>query len=69
MELRRAGEIAFFCRLEMLADKVLEKAIEIGNSEELQTWAQGTLHGYFFLDSVDEARLANTADFENAIVN
>lgn len=69
IELRRAGEVAFFCRLEILADKSLKEAIEIGTAEELQIWAQGTVHGYFFLDSVDEARLTKPANFENAIIH
>lgn len=68
IDLCRMGKVAFFCRLELLAENTLEKAIEIGNAHELNKWAQGTAHGYFFLDSVDEARLTKMADFEDAII-
>ena len=67
-KLRGENEAAFFCRLEILAEASLESALEIGTRQEFQSWAGSDAPGYFFLDSVDEARLASSRDFERAII-
>lgn len=61
------GKAAFFCRIEDLADVGIEEALIEGNYEALQSWKQTTEDGWFFLDSVDEARLANERFFERAL--
>lgn len=67
--LRKAGTPAFFCRLDFLAQVSFEKAIEIGTPQEFEKWKATDARGYFFLDSVDEAKLASPQDFERAILN
>ena len=67
-KLRSDNEAAFFCRLEILAEASLESALEIGTRQEFQSWAGIDALGYFFLDSVDEARLASSRAFERAII-
>ena len=67
--LRRAGMPAFFCRLDLLAGVQFEKAIEIGSPQEFDDWKSADARGYFFLDSVDEAKLASPQDFERAILH
>lgn len=66
---RSAGRASFFCRLELLAAMSLEDAIEIGSVEEFVRWKDNNEKGWFFLDSVDEARLKHPRDFELGIVN
>ena len=66
--LRDEGKTAFFCRIEDLGELSLEQAIEIGNVEEFKEWsADGDNSGFFFLDSVDEARLKDPRYFERAL--
>lgn len=67
--LRSEDQAAFFCRLEILADESFEDALEIGTSQDLQSWRDSDTHGYFFLDSVDEARLASPSAFEKAVIH
>ncbi len=68
-QLRREGKPAFFCRLEILAEESLEDALGIGRRQEFQAWKDSNAHGYFFLDSVDEARLTSLRAFEMAIIH
>ena len=68
MVLRAHGSMAFFCRLELLTTSPLADCLEIGTSQELAEWQSGAAHAYFFLDSVDEAKLARIADFERAVM-
>jgi len=65
--LRREGKAAFFCRIEWLATGSLENALSEGNAEEVSNWLEGSHAAWFFLDSVDEARLANPQFFEKAL--
>ena len=67
--LRSEGQPAFFCRLEILTDESFEDALETGTAQDFQSWRDGDAHGYFFLDSVDEARLASPRAFEKAITH
>lgn len=69
MLLRGSGEAAFFCNLGLLAKMPLHRALEIGSADELAAWQQGTAQGTFFLDAVDEAKLADPRDFQLALAN
>jgi hypothetical protein len=65
--LRKQGKSAFFCRLEDLAVLPLAEALEEGNIAEFDSWSAGQESGFFFLDSVDEARLKDSRYFERAL--
>jgi hypothetical protein len=54
-------------QFEDLATDSLERALSEGNVEEVQSWLAGSDAAWFFLDSVDEARLANARYFEKAL--
>src|SRR6266542_1965086 len=62
--LRREGKAACFRRIEELAADGLENALVDGNVEEFSKWLAGHNTAWFFLDSVDEARLANPRFFD-----
>lgn len=64
--LRNEGKPAFFLRLEHVFDD-FEIAFEEGNLTEFDQWLASNDEGWLFLDSVDEARLREPADFERAI--
>ncbi|MBW2608025.1 MAG: hypothetical protein JRD05_10365 [Deltaproteobacteria bacterium] len=66
--LRNRGNKAFFFRLEHLSSN-FEASFEIGNNDEFKEWLSSDEPGYFFLDSVDEARLCGPKQFESAIRN
>ncbi|MBY3417071.1 hypothetical protein HFN87_27820 [Rhizobium laguerreae] len=69
-KLRASGKAAFFLRLEELSDGVTQASFDgadTGSLRELDTWLSGTDYGWLMLDSVDEARLANSKNFERAI--
>lgn len=66
--LRDDGRKAFFFRLEHLSSN-FETSFEIGNNAEFKEWLSSDESGYFFLDSVDEARLCGPKQFEAAIRN
>src|SRR5262249_50607818 len=65
--LHRESKAAFFCHIEDLATDGLEKALSEGNGEEVKNWLAGDHDAWFFLDSVDEARLTNRRYFEKAL--
>ncbi len=65
-KLRTSGKTAFFLRLEHLASG-FEHAFEIGDADEFEEWYVSDQPGWFFLDSVDEARLTGPKKFEEAI--
>jgi hypothetical protein len=65
--LRREGKTAFFCHIEDLAADSFWNALSEGNRGEFDTWVEGSKASWFFLDSVDEARLANPRFFERAL--
>lgn len=60
------GKPAFFIRIEELADQGFEAALEPSSARAFEEWRGGTGEGFFFLDSVDEARL-NRKSFETAL--
>ncbi len=67
--LYKQGEKAFFCDITTLASMEFQNAIiyEAGTFLEFAAWQQGNELGYFFFDSVDEARLKSPKDFEIAL--
>ncbi|EPS9414291.1 NACHT domain-containing protein [Escherichia coli] len=64
--LRKEGKVAFFLRLEHIADD-FDIAFEEGSLAEFDQWLASYEEGWLFLDSVDEARLREPKDFERAI--
>ncbi|MBI2355568.1 MAG: hypothetical protein HYV06_11200 [Deltaproteobacteria bacterium] len=66
-KLRGEGKTAFFFRIEELAESDLSYAFEEGNLDEMMSWQQTVAPGWFFLDSVDEARLVDAKGFERAL--
>lgn len=64
---RQKKAAAFFCRIEELADRSLEDALAEGSDTEFRSWLEGDNAAWFFLDSVDEARLAHSRSFERAL--
>lgn len=60
------GKPAFFIRIEDIAADFY-KAFEIGDDTQYHAWLQSTEEAWFFLDSVDEARLDNPRTFENSL--
>jgi hypothetical protein len=64
--LKAAGAAAFFLRIEELADQGTEAALDGDSVELLQKCLGGSGEAWFFLDSVDEARL-NHKSFDTAL--
>lgn len=64
--LRQRDKQAFFLRLENVSAN-FELAFDVGTFSEFQKWLQGEDDAWFFLDSVDEARLRSPKDFELAV--
>ena len=64
--LRNEEKPAFFLRLEHIPEH-FEDAFEVGTHEAFAAWLAPNEEGWFFLDSVDEARLRDPRDFEVAI--
>jgi len=60
------GKPAFFIRIEDI-EADFYRALEIGEEAQFQTWLQSAEEAWFFLDSVDEARLENPRAFEKAL--
>ena len=65
--LRMASKPAFFCRIELLQELEIRHCLDIGTAGEFDEWLSGNKEGYFFLDSVDEARLKSHKAFEIAL--
>src|SRR6266403_1780747 len=64
--LKAGGSPAFFLRIEELAEQGIEAALDNQSAKLLDTWLAGSGEGWFFLDSVDEARL-NRKSFDTAL--
>ncbi len=64
--LRREGRAGFFVRIEDLADSDLKPTLRPEEAVVFERWAAGTEEAWFFLDSVDEARLSGKR-FESAL--
>ena len=65
-KLLEEGNSAFFISIEELADEGFEQALDPNATHEFGKWKNGFEDGYFFLDSLDEARL-NRKRFESAL--
>jgi len=60
------GSPSFFIRIEDI-DDAFEGAFEVGSAETFMRWLTSQDEAWFFLDSVDEARLENPTSFKKAI--
>jgi len=60
------GRHSFFIRIEDI-DNDFEQAFEIGDAATFEKWRMSSGEAWFFLDSVDEARLSNPRAFEKAL--
>lgn len=60
------GKAAFFLRIEDLEND-FHSAFEVGTEAGFHSWLQSTDEAWFFLDSVDEARLEHPRAFERAL--
>jgi len=60
------GRHAFFVRIEDIEES-FEDAFEVGDAKGFQGWLDGQNEGWFFLDSIDEARLSHPRAFDLAI--
>ena len=61
--LRRNGHFSLFVHLDRLVKEEFDQAIGIDDKAYLQKWINSTRDGYFFLDSVDEAKFSRLKDF------
>ena len=60
------GRLAFFIRIEDI-EEGFDTAFEIGSADDFDLWLNGTGEAWFYLDSIDEARLSDPRQFEKAI--
>ena len=60
------GHAAFLIRIEDINED-FEQAFEVGCGESFEDWLGSQREAWFYLDSIDEARLSNPRDFEKAI--
>lgn len=60
------GKFSFFIRIEDIDNDFIE-SFEVGNENSFDEWLQSTDEAWFFLDSVDEARLESPRQFDKAI--
>jgi hypothetical protein len=60
------GRFAFFIRIEDI-DQDFENSFEVGSANEFKRWLESEQPAWFYLDSIDEARLENPRAFEKAI--
>uniref|UniRef100_UPI001C1F3B40 hypothetical protein n=1 Tax=Marinobacterium profundum TaxID=1714300 RepID=UPI001C1F3B40 len=65
--LAEQGKPSFFIRIEDIKTDFYE-AFEIGEETQFKEWLESTEEAWFFLDSVDEARLENPRTFEKALL-
>jgi hypothetical protein len=66
LQLRAEGKIAFFMRLENIADD-FELAFEEGSLDEFESWISSNDEAWLLLDSIDETKLRSPRDFDTAI--
>ena len=60
------GRPAFFSRIEDIGDD-FQYSFDVGSAEGFEQWLRSQDDAWFYLDSVDEARLENPRTFEKAI--
>lgn len=65
-KLMEEGRFSFFIRIEDIDNDFIE-SFEVGNEDSFDEWLQSTDEAWFFLDSVDEARLESPRQFDKAI--
>jgi hypothetical protein len=65
-QLNAEGKTAFYLPIEELADQGFEAALDTGAATRFEKWTNGTDEAWFFLDSIDEARL-NRKSFDSAL--
>lgn len=63
---KELGRAAFCIRIEDITDD-FKNAFVVGSAAALKDWRKSSEEAWFFLDSVDEARLENPRNFEKAI--
>lgn len=66
--LQKEGRFSFFIRIEDI-DRDFIEAFEIGDEDTFEEWLDSADEAWFFLDSVDEARLEDPRQFHKAIRN
>lgn len=62
----KQGKPSFFIRIEDI-EQDFHEAFEVGTEDEFNSWLESTEEAWFFLDSVDEARLETPRAFELAL--
>ncbi|WP_224991979.1 NACHT domain-containing protein [Acinetobacter pittii] len=65
-KLEKANKFSFFIRIEDIDNDFIE-SFEVGNEDAFVRWLSSTDEAWFFLDSVDEARLEDPRAFQKAI--
>lgn len=65
--LRAEGKTAFFVRIENVMAQLEDAFEEYGSYDDFERWRISDTEGWLLLDSVDEARLGDPREFENAI--
>lgn len=66
LRLQNIDQYAFFIRIEDI-DQHFNESFEVGDKQSFDEWLKTHDEAWFFLDSVDEARLSNPRAFEKAI--
>lgn len=66
LHLQTIDKYAFFIRIEDI-DQQFNESFEVGDKQSFEEWLKTHDEAWFFLDSVDEARLSNPRAFEKAI--
>lgn len=66
-KIKKIGQIAFFIRIEALANQILSAALDASDLAPFSKWQNGIDSATFFLDSVDEAKLQKPQAFYDAL--
>ncbi|MDY4386418.1 NACHT domain-containing protein [Pectobacterium aroidearum] len=65
--IKQSEKLAFFIRIEDLNELDFSWGFDVGSQDEFEAWLVSTEEAWFFLDSVDEARLVAPNAFEKAL--
>lgn len=65
-QLSAEGKASFYLPIEELTDQGFEAALDAAAAKRFEKWSNGTDDAWFFLDSIDEARL-NRKSFDGAL--
>ncbi|WP_417628545.1 hypothetical protein [Pararhodobacter aggregans] len=63
---RQMGDAAFFIRIEDIIED-FEQGFEIGDADDFEAWLASSDEAWFYLESIDEARLDDPRAFEKTI--